>query len=123
VRGGLTVGPCGKIAGLTEQKATAQPDTGAGEESFRSHPGQLPDPPIGTVSHGVSFCAIGIRGEATACPASPMPKATSRTSARRRASGPCLIGTGFMPSQAGGSASSRSRDPERPIGYGRSRSS
>ena len=65
----MTVGPCGKIAGLTEQKATAQPDTGAGEESFRSHPGQLPDPPIGTVSHGVSFCAIGIRAEATACPA------------------------------------------------------
>lgn len=94
---GKITGPCDKIAGLmdTEQNAIAQPGISAldevFEESLPAHPGQSSIPPMETAIPDPASCAMGIGTAAIACPASPMPKATSKTSARRRASGPCLM--------------------------------
>jgi len=86
-RVGLTAGPCARIAGLAEQNPTPQ----LSPSGWESHPGQPSDPPIGTVSPGPSSCAIGIANATADCPASPRPRATSRSNARRRANRPCLM--------------------------------
>lgn len=81
---GLTVGLWGKMAELTEQNA--MPQFGAiARESVPLHAGQPLIPPMGTVSPGSSHGAIGIANATAVCPAYPMPRATSRTSERRRA--------------------------------------
>ena len=126
---GMTTGPCGKIAGLIEmeQNATAQAaDINAldelSEESLPPHPGQPTIPPIETAVPEPPSCAICIGTEATACPASPMPKATSTTSARRRASGSCLMDLEITPAVFGFKArlnnrlGSRFREPQRNYG-------
>ncbi len=124
---GMTAGPCGKIAGLTEMEQNARAQRGASaldelsEEPLPAHPGQPSIPRIETAISGPSSCAIDIETEAMACPASPMPKATSRTSARRRASGPCLIGAEVTPAipkfkpMLNGRPISRSRDQHKKI--------
>ncbi len=90
------MGTWGKMAGVTEQNATPQIDAIA-RESVPQHAGQSPDPPMETVSPGSSYCAIGIANAATLCPASPMPKAKSRTRGDNRASRPSLIEAHLAP--------------------------
>jgi hypothetical protein len=122
-RVGMTANPCGKMAGLTEMEQNAAPQAGVrafdASLSLPAQPGQSSIPPIEAVMLGLSSCAIAIGAKAIACPASPMPKATSRISARRRASVPSLIEpevtpavTGFKPGLDDGRSGSRSRVPE-----------
>lgn len=69
---GMSAGPCGTIAGLTEteQNAMAQLDASPLDESLEeplpAQPGQSPISPIETTIAEPSFCAIGIGTAATA---------------------------------------------------------
>src|SRR5258708_7637232 len=129
---GMIARLCGKIAGLTEMEQHAIAQLGASaldeslEEPFPAHPGQPSIPPIEPAIPAPPSCAIGIGTAAMACPTTPMPKATSRTSERRRAIGPSLMGAEvtltvrrFKP-RPDGAPGSRSREPERKHGYRRS---
>src|SRR5260221_12834073 len=95
---GTTAGPWGAIAGLKEmeqnaraQLAGAKDLDGLSEEFPPAQSGQPSMLPIEVDMLWPSSCAIAIGAKAIACPASPMPKATSRISARRPASVSPLI--------------------------------
>jgi hypothetical protein len=94
---GTTAGPWGTTAGLKEmeqnagaQLAGAKDLDGLSEELRPAQSGQPSMPPI-EVDMLSPSCAIALGAKAIACPASPMPKATSSISARRRASASSLI--------------------------------
>jgi hypothetical protein len=95
---GTTAGPWGTTAGLKEmeqnagaQLAGAKDLDGLSEELPPAQSGQPSMPPIEVDMLWPSSCAIAIGAKAIACPASPMPKATSSISARRRASASSLM--------------------------------
>lgn len=84
---GATIGPGGRTAGDTGQKATAQAEAMAGRLGTSRPLGQEEQPLASAIAPArLAFAcgiAMGIATAATTCPKSPMPKATSSVSARK----------------------------------------